>query len=74
MALALRPHPSISKLIVIDISPAVGAVSPEFASYIKGMEEIEAAEIHTRKEADAILSNYEPVRVPMSAFCKGCGN
>jgi hypothetical protein len=62
MALTLRPHSSISKLIVIDISPAIGAVSPDFANYIEGMKEIEKAEIHSRKEADEILQKYEPVR------------
>ena len=52
----------IGKLVVIDISPAVGPVSNEFKKYIQAMLEIERREVRSRKEADEILQEYEPVR------------
>lgn len=51
----------IGKLVVIDISPAVGPVSNEFKKYIQAMLEIERCEVNSRKEADEILQEYEPV-------------
>ncbi|KAG8681322.1 hypothetical protein FRC09_017566 [Ceratobasidium sp. 395] len=62
MALALDPalpKGLLSHLIVVDISPAVGPVSPEFRNYIGAMEEIEAAKVLTKKQAEDILKNYE---------------
>lgn len=47
---------------VVDIAPAVGAISPEFREYLTAMKAIEAAQVKSRKEADAILQDYEKVR------------
>lgn len=47
---------------VVDMAPGVGKISPEFHSYINAMKEIEKAAVHSRKEADEILAEYEPVR------------
>ncbi|KAL8290008.1 hypothetical protein RQP46_002947 [Phenoliferia psychrophenolica] len=59
MALALRPTAALSRLVVVDMAPGVGKISPEFGAYLKGMQEITAAKVFNRKEADAILSKYE---------------
>jgi len=59
----------IEKLIVIDISPAVGPVSPEFHKYVKGMQAIEAAEVRSRKEADLILQDFESVSPCRCSTC-----
>lgn len=47
---------------MVDISPAIGKLSPEFEAYIGAMKEIDAAKVHSRKEADEILERTEPVR------------
>lgn len=62
MALALRPDTPVEKLVVLDMSPAVGQISPDFAKYLEAMKAIVAARVRSRKEADQILAKYEPVR------------
>ena len=52
-------QPTLS--IVVDIAPGVGKISPEFRAYLDAMKEIDAAQVHSRKEADAILEKTEPV-------------
>ncbi|MBW0541271.1 hypothetical protein O181_080986 [Austropuccinia psidii MF-1] len=61
MAFALQnPQSSmISKLIVIDISPAKGPISDNFKTYLEAMKEINSSPVTTRKQADEILSKYE---------------
>ncbi|KAK4706015.1 hypothetical protein P7C70_g188, partial [Phenoliferia sp. Uapishka_3] len=59
MALALRPTPALSRLVVVDMAPGIGKISPEFGAYLKGMQEVTEAKVHSRKEADDILSKYE---------------
>ena len=61
MTQALAEPDSISKLIVVDISPAKGAISPEFANYIVGMREVDQANVNSKKEGDKILQSYEEV-------------
>ncbi|KAG8972549.1 hypothetical protein FRC05_009782 [Tulasnella sp. 425] len=63
MAAALSPDlpPEVlSKLIVVDISPARGPMGDESKTYLKAMKEIEHKQVKTRKEADEILQAYEP--------------
>ena len=55
-------------LSVVDIAPAVGAISPEFREYLTAMKEIEAAGVKSRKEADAILQKYEKARYQQLSF------
>ncbi|SCV74533.1 BQ2448_7562 [Microbotryum intermedium] len=62
MALTLEPHEQIKQLVVVDIAPGIGAISPEFKAYLAAMKEINDANVMSRKEADAILSKAEPVR------------
>lgn len=67
-ALALQNEKStsnvLSKLIVADIAPSTGNLSPEFIRYISAMQEIEALApgvIKTRADADKKLQSYEQV-------------
>ena len=64
MAVALDPGlppELLTHLIVADIVPARGALSPEFQGYIEAMKRIEASEAKTRQEADRVLQPYEQV-------------
>jgi hypothetical protein len=66
MAFALNPAlptDMLSRLVVVDISPAVGPVSPEFRRYINAMKEIDHAKVKTKKEGEEIMKKYEPVSV-----------
>jgi hypothetical protein len=67
-ALALRNEKSatdvLSNLIVADIAPSTGNLSPDFIRYISAMQEIEALApgvIKTRADADKKLQPYEQV-------------
>ena len=54
----------LSKLIVADIAPSTGNLSPDFIRYISAMQEIEALApgiIKTRADADKKLQSYEQV-------------
>ncbi|GAA5916215.1 uncharacterized protein JCM6883_000692 [Sporobolomyces salmoneus] len=59
MALALGGCEPLSKLVVVDIAPGVGKISPEFQAYLDAMKEIDDAQVHSRKEADSILQKTE---------------
>jgi hypothetical protein len=70
LALALQNEKSatnvLSKLIVADIAPSVGNLSPDFIRYISAMQEIEALApgvIKSRADADKKLQSYEQVNV-----------
>ena len=59
----------LSQLIVLDIAPSIGSLSPEFVQYIDIMQKIETlplGAIKTRTDADNILKAYESVRYPHS--------
>ncbi|OAW00096.1 hypothetical protein PTTG_05941 [Puccinia triticina 1-1 BBBD Race 1] len=68
MSLALEssisPHEAdsklIDKLIAVDISPAKGPISESFQVYIDGFKEINSSCVSSRKQADEILTKYEP--------------
>lgn len=61
MTAALSERIPISHLIIDDVAPNNGFLSPEFKSYIEGMIEIQDSKVSTRKEAQDILSKYEKV-------------
>jgi hypothetical protein len=64
MTLALNPElpkELLSNLIVADIAPSRGDLSPEFQEYIEAMKRIVRSNVSTRKEAQEILSEYESV-------------
>lgn len=52
------------RTLVVDMAPGVGSISAEFKRYLEAMQEIDSALVKSRKEADAILAKYEPVRIP----------
>ncbi|WVQ79075.1 hypothetical protein IAT38_001169 [Cryptococcus sp. DSM 104549] len=51
----------LRSLISVDMSPARGKISPEFASYTEAMMEIEQAQVKTKHDADKILEKTEPI-------------
>ncbi|KAK4684561.1 hypothetical protein P7C73_g5611, partial [Tremellales sp. Uapishka_1] len=63
MALALNENLNgpLRSLISVDMSPARGKISPEFASYCEGMLEVDQAHVSSKAQADEILKKYEPV-------------
>lgn len=67
MAVALdqdRPKKLLSSLVVADISPIRGKISPEFQRYADGMIELEKMRVKSRKEAFDRLAEYEQVSEP----------
>ncbi|WVR04003.1 hypothetical protein IAU60_001002 [Kwoniella sp. DSM 27419] len=62
MAFALNEtlNKPLRSLISVDMSPAVGKISPEFAAYTAAMMEIEKAQVKNKQEADKILQSTEP--------------
>ncbi|WWD15607.1 hypothetical protein CI109_100029 [Kwoniella shandongensis] len=63
MAFALNEklNKPLRSLISVDMTPAVGKMSPEFAAYTEAMMEVEKARVKTKHEADKILEKVEPV-------------
>lgn len=60
MALTLSGSIPLSHLVVVDMSPARGPISNEFASYLEAMKAITQSHVTSRKAADHILQSYEP--------------
>ena len=61
----------LSNLIVADIAPSIGSLSPEFIRYISAMQKIESLApgvIKTRTDADKELQPYEQVAYFLSYF------
>lgn len=74
MAVALNPDLPVgllSHLIVADMAPSRGPLSPEFRSYVKAMKQIEESQVTTRKEAQNILIPYERVRLLFDSLILG---
>jgi hypothetical protein len=64
MAYALSKPDSLSRLVVADIAPSLGSMSPEFIQYVSLMQEIEnlpPGKIKTRSDADKVLSYHDIV-------------
>jgi len=55
------PTALLRHLIVADIAPSRGVLSPEFQAYAQAMRKIEQSAVSTRKEAQEILVPYEGV-------------
>ncbi|QIW99009.1 hypothetical protein AMS68_004527 [Peltaster fructicola] len=65
MAVALRKRVKVANLIPVDNAPVDAALKTNFHDYVKGMKEIEGAQVQKQSEADAILQKYEnalPIR------------
>jgi len=69
VSLALNPaHEGLlSKLIVVDIAPSKGKISPDFGNYLKAMRKVQSGidegQVKTRKDAETILKEVEAVRL-----------
>lgn len=64
MTFALNPETPtdlLKDLIISDITPVRAKASAESISHIQGMEEIEASNISSRKEANEIFEKFEKV-------------
>ncbi|BEJ09061.1 hypothetical protein CcaverHIS641_0511550 [Cutaneotrichosporon cavernicola] len=61
MALALNDklNKPLKSLISVDIAPTNEPIEPQYDSYLRGMREIEAAHLTSRKEADKMMEPYE---------------
>ncbi|GBE90134.1 Abhydrolase domain-containing protein [Sparassis crispa] len=53
------PPDLLEQLIVADIAPSKGDLSPTFRNYVKAMQIIEERKVTSRREAQDILSDYE---------------
>ncbi|KAI1117347.1 alpha beta hydrolase fold family [Nemania sp. NC0429] len=60
MTLALDQPDLISDIVAVDNAPIDATLSRTFASYIRGMQQIEEAGATRQSEADKILATYEP--------------
>lgn len=68
MAMALSPSlpPDLIKnLIIADIAPSRGRLSPDFEVYLQAMHKIEDSRLKTRKDADQMLNVHVKV-LPIS--------
>jgi pimeloyl-ACP methyl ester carboxylesterase len=61
MAAALAAPHALEKLVVADIAPAAGAMSPEFAVYVDAMVRVQEMGLRSRKDAQAVLRETESV-------------
>jgi crotonobetainyl-CoA:carnitine CoA-transferase CaiB-like acyl-CoA transferase len=69
MTFALNPETPtdlLKDLIVSDIAPVRAKASADTVSHIQGMEEVEASNVSSRKEANEILEKFEKVPIPVS--------
>lgn len=55
------PSDLIKNLIVADIAPSRGRLSPDFEMYLQAMHKIEDSKLKTRKEADHMLHEFVKV-------------
>ncbi|KAK4453600.1 Alpha/Beta hydrolase protein [Podospora aff. communis PSN243] len=59
MALALREPDLIASIIAVDNAPVDARLESDFERYIRGMKEIDGADVTRQAEADKILEPYE---------------
>ncbi|KAK0626665.1 Alpha/Beta hydrolase protein [Immersiella caudata] len=59
MTLALREPDLVASIIAVDNAPVDVRLESDFARYIRGMKEIDAADVTRQAEADKILEPYE---------------
>lgn len=64
MTLALRSPELVAKLVAVDNAPVDAILNRSFASYIRGMKMVQAANVTRQAEADRILQDYEKVGLP----------
>lgn len=61
MTVALRSPHLVGALIPVDNAPVDANLKSDFHKYIRGMREIEEAQVKRQAEADDILKKYEEV-------------
>lgn len=61
MCVALHSPSKIANLIAVDNAPVDAALRSDFGTYVKGMREVERANISKQSEADEILQPYAKV-------------
>ncbi|KKZ68649.1 hypothetical protein EMCG_05735 [[Emmonsia] crescens] len=65
MTVALRSPELISSFVAVDNAPVSATLGSQFTKYVKGMQEIESANVTKQSDADRILQQYEeslPIR------------
>ncbi|KAG9258342.1 Alpha/Beta hydrolase protein [Emericellopsis atlantica] len=70
MALALRSPDSVQDIVSVDNAPADKILSRDFADYVRGMKQIDAANCTRQAEADKILQEFEEA-LPIRQFLLG---
>jgi pimeloyl-ACP methyl ester carboxylesterase len=70
MALALRSPDLVQDIVSVDNAPVDKILSRDFADYIRGMKQIDAASCTRQAEADKILQEYEE-SLPIRQFLLG---
>lgn len=63
MTLALRSPNLVRDIIAVDNAPVDATLGGSFSKYLQGMKKIDQAGVTKQAEADAILKEYEPVRL-----------
>jgi pimeloyl-ACP methyl ester carboxylesterase len=64
MVVALRSPEKVATLIAVDNAPVDAALKSDFATYIKGMRDVERAKPKKQAEADELLKPYAKVFWP----------
>jgi pimeloyl-ACP methyl ester carboxylesterase len=64
MTVALRQPSLIANLVVVDNAPIDAVLQSDFHSYVKGMKDVERAQVMSQKQADELLKPYAKVRDP----------
>ena len=64
MTVALRQPTQIANLVVVDNAPIDAALKSDFHNYVKGMWEVERAQVTSQKQADELLKPYAKVWDP----------
>lgn len=66
MTVALRSPSTVSSVISVDNAPVNVPLSSDFEKYVRGMKQIDEANVTKQKEADEILQQYEEVSASVS--------
>ena len=61
MTMALRSRVRLKALVSVDNAPVEAALKSDFSKYVRGLEEVERANVSNQGEADEILKSYEEV-------------
>lgn len=77
MVLALRSPNMVKDIVSVDNAPVDAILSSEFPRYVRGMKDIEKANVTSQKEADKIMTEVEevcPTYLSYSSPYKGGGD